>query len=252
MPRFLARRPYGPKPTRWKPSTSRRTPTGQRQEIHLGEFSLCHGGQHQPVVQKLRLVLSDSRHRIGGAVEGLPTHTFPTDDGGVDLRCPTEIAISDRREAELAKNGFMPLVYKKNPTLPLSSEHSPCTSRHSTMTPTRPQTPPWPRVCLSLRHLPFRSLPEVHRARQDRILQGSRRHATLAAELDRPVRRWRPSPLHRGYKARKPWQLPSDGPAGRGNPGYYSAKFFLRPHYQLEGLTVSLRLVAKLPSAKAS
>jgi type VI secretion system protein ImpC len=36
-----------------------------------------------------------------------------------------------------------------------------------------------------------------------------------------------------------------------GNPGYYTSKFFLRPHYQLEGLTVSLRLVSKLPSAKA-
>ena len=35
-----------------------------------------------------------------------------------------------------------------------------------------------------------------------------------------------------------------------GNPGYYSSKFFLRPHYQLEGLTVSLRLVSKLPSGK--
>src|SRR5258705_3375265 len=50
----------------------------------------------------------------GGAVEGLPTHTFPTDDGGVDMKCPTEIAISDRREAELAKSGFMPLIHKKN------------------------------------------------------------------------------------------------------------------------------------------
>src|SRR5712675_2027092 len=50
----------------------------------------------------------------GGSVEGLPTHTFPTDDGGVDMKCPTEIAISDRREAELAKNGFMPLVHRKN------------------------------------------------------------------------------------------------------------------------------------------
>jgi type VI secretion system protein ImpC len=36
----------------------------------------------------------------------------------------------------------------------------------------------------------------------------------------------------------------------KGNPGYYSSKFYLRPHYQLEGLTVSLRLVSKLPSAK--
>src|ERR1700752_1842402 len=50
----------------------------------------------------------------GGSLEGLPVHTFPTDDGGVDMKCPTEIAISDRREAELAKNGFMTLVHKKN------------------------------------------------------------------------------------------------------------------------------------------
>src|SRR4029434_10819060 len=50
----------------------------------------------------------------GGSVEGLPHHTCPTDDGGVDMKCPTEIAISDRRKAELAKNGFMPLVHRKN------------------------------------------------------------------------------------------------------------------------------------------
>src|SRR6201981_1128810 len=50
----------------------------------------------------------------GGEVEDLPVHTFPTDDGGVDLKCPTEIAITDRREAELAKNGFMPLSHYKN------------------------------------------------------------------------------------------------------------------------------------------
>ena len=50
----------------------------------------------------------------GGAVEGLPTHTFPTDDGGVDMKCPTEIAIDDRREAELSKNGFLSLIHKKN------------------------------------------------------------------------------------------------------------------------------------------
>ncbi|HRH29380.1 MAG TPA: type VI secretion system contractile sheath large subunit, partial [Aquabacterium sp.] len=49
----------------------------------------------------------------GGAVANLPTHTFPTDDGGVDMKCPTEISISDRREAELARNGFMPLVHRK-------------------------------------------------------------------------------------------------------------------------------------------
>ena len=50
----------------------------------------------------------------GGAVQELPVYSFPTDDGGADMKCPTEIAISDRREAELAKNGFMPLIHKKN------------------------------------------------------------------------------------------------------------------------------------------
>src|SRR5438067_8385440 len=50
----------------------------------------------------------------GGMIEGLPVHTFPTDDGGVDMKCPTEIAITDRREAELAKAGLMPLSHWKN------------------------------------------------------------------------------------------------------------------------------------------
>ena len=50
----------------------------------------------------------------GGVVENLPCHTFPTDDGGLDMKCPTEIAISDRREAELSKNGFISLVHRKN------------------------------------------------------------------------------------------------------------------------------------------
>ena len=73
-------------------------------------------------MQELKLILaeSDSASLVlrgvesGGAVENLPCHTFPSDDGGVDMKCPTEIAISDRREAELAKNGFMPLVHRKN------------------------------------------------------------------------------------------------------------------------------------------
>src|ERR1700753_4125301 len=50
----------------------------------------------------------------GGEVEDLPTHTFPTDDGGVDLKCPTEIAITDRREAELSKAGLISIIHRKN------------------------------------------------------------------------------------------------------------------------------------------
>ena len=50
----------------------------------------------------------------GGEVINLPTHTFPTDDGGVDLKCPTEIAITDRREAELSKVGLISIIHRKN------------------------------------------------------------------------------------------------------------------------------------------
>src|SRR5204863_4305745 len=50
----------------------------------------------------------------GGKVEGLPVHTFPTDDGGVAMKCPTEIAISDRREFELSNLRFLPLIHCKN------------------------------------------------------------------------------------------------------------------------------------------
>src|SRR4029077_15294718 len=50
----------------------------------------------------------------GGKVEGLPVHTFPTDEGDVAMKCPTEIAISDRREFELSNLGFLPLLHNKD------------------------------------------------------------------------------------------------------------------------------------------
>ncbi len=119
----------------------------------------------------------------GGAVEGLPTHTFPTDDGGVDMKCPTEIAISDRREAELAKNGFMPLVHQKN------SDFAAFIGAQSLQKPAEYDDPgrdgqrqPGRAPAVPVRHLPLRALPEVHRARQDRLVQGARRHAALAEQ----------------------------------------------------------------------
>jgi type VI secretion system protein ImpC len=110
----------------------------------------------------------------GGAVEGLPTHTFPTDDGGVDIKCPTEIAISDRREAELAKNGFMPLIYKKNSDFAAFIGAQSLQKPASTTIPDATATPPWRPPALLVRHLPLRPLPQVHRARQDRILPRGR------------------------------------------------------------------------------
>jgi type VI secretion system protein ImpC len=188
----------------------------------------------------------------GGSVEGLPTHTFPTDDGGVDMKCPTELAISDRREAELAKNGFMPLVHRKN------SDFAAFIGAQSLQKPAEYDDPDATANANLAARLPylFASCRFAHYLKcivRDKI--GSfKERGDMETWLNNWVGQYvltNPATATDADKARKPL-------AGaevvveeiEGNPGYYSSKFFLRPHYQLEGLTVSLRLVSKLPSGK--
>ena len=190
----------------------------------------------------------------GGAVEGLPTHTFPTDDGGVDMKCPTEIAISDRREAELAKNGFMPLVHRKN------SDFAAFIGAQSLQKPAEyddPDATSNANLAARLQYL-FACCRFAHYLKcivRDKVGSFKER-----ADMEKWLNKWimnyvdgDPINSSETTKAQKPLaaaevfveEIP-------GNPGYYSSKFFLRPHYQLEGLTVSLRLVSTLPSKKVA
>jgi type VI secretion system protein ImpC len=188
----------------------------------------------------------------GGAVEGLPCHTFPTDDGGVDMKCPTEIAISDRREAELAKNGFMPLVHKKN------SDFAAFIGAQSLQKPAEYDDPDATANANLAARLPylFATCRFAHYLKcivRDKIGSFKERDE-MQAWLNRWIANYiehNPSLASEEDKARRPLaaaEVTVD--EIEGNPGYYSSKIFLRPHYQLEGLTVSLRLVSKLPSAK--
>jgi type VI secretion system protein ImpC len=190
----------------------------------------------------------------GGAVQGLPTHSFPTDDGGVDMKCPTEIAISDRREAELAKCGFMPLVHRKNSDfaafIGAQSLHKPAEYDDPDATANANLAARLPYLFATCRFAhylkcivrdkvgSFKERDDMQRWLQDWILQYVDGDPANSSETT---------------KARKPLAAAEVVVEEvEGNPGYYSSKFFLRPHYQLEGLTVSLRLVSKLPSAKAA
>jgi type VI secretion system protein ImpC len=190
----------------------------------------------------------------GGAVEGLPCHAFPSDDGGVDMKCPTEIAISDRREAELAKSGLMPLIHRKNSdvaafigaqSLQKPAEFDdPDASSNAALAARLPYLFASCRFAHYLKCIvrdkvgSFKDRKEMNRWLQDWILQyvdGDPAHSSEAE------------------KARKPLAAAEViVEEVEGNPGYYTSKFYLRPHYQLEGLTVSLRLVSKLPSEKAA
>ncbi len=190
----------------------------------------------------------------GGAVEGLPTHTFPTDDGGVDMKCPTEIAISDRREAELAKNGFMPLIHKKN------SDFAAFIGAQSLQKPTEYDDPDATANANLAARLPylFATCRFAHYLKsivRDKI--GSFKEKD---DMERWLSDWisqyvdgDPDNSTEATKAEKPLAAAEVMiEEVEGNPGYYTSKFFLRPHYQLEGLSISLRLVSKLPSVKGA
>uniref|UniRef100_UPI0028C3BFFE type VI secretion system contractile sheath large subunit n=1 Tax=Tahibacter sp. TaxID=2056211 RepID=UPI0028C3BFFE len=104
MPRFLARLPYGVRTNPidefdFEESTDGSTHSAYcwANSAYAMAVNINRSFKYYGWCTSIRGVES------GGAVEGLPTHTFPSDDGGVDMKCPTEIAISDRREAELAK-----------------------------------------------------------------------------------------------------------------------------------------------------
>ncbi|MBD9359212.1 type VI secretion system contractile sheath large subunit [Methylomonas fluvii] len=188
----------------------------------------------------------------GGAVEGLPVHSFPTDEGGVDMKCPTEIAITDRREAELAKSGFMPLLHKKN------TDFAAFIGAQSLQKPaeyTDPDATANANLAARLPYL-FATCRFAHYLKcivRDKIGSFKERQ-DMQAWLNTWISQYvltNPAVATEKDKARRPL-------AGaevvveevEGNPGYYQSKFFLRPHYQLEGLTVSLRLTSKLPSQK--
>jgi len=187
----------------------------------------------------------------GGMVEGLPVHTFPTDDGGVDMKCPTEIAITDRREAELAKNGFMPLSHWKN------TDYGVFVGAQSLQKPAEYDDPDATANANLAARLPylFATCRFAHYLKcivRDKIGSFAER-----SDMENWLNKWitnyvttDPS-ASQEVKARYPLAAAEVAVEEvEGNPGYYSAKFFLRPHYQLEGLTASLRLVSKLPSEK--
>jgi type VI secretion system protein ImpC len=188
----------------------------------------------------------------GGEVENLPTHTFPTDDGGVDLKCPTEIAITDRREAELAKSGLIPLIHRKNTDRaafigaqslfkPKAYQNNPQATASSNLSS---RLPYMFAVCRFAHYLKVIVRDWVGRYKEKEQLQ---RDLTnwIADYIDG-------DPINSSEEAK--CRRPLAGAAisiqeNEENPGYYQATFDLRPHFQLEGMDIGLRLVSRLKKA---
>jgi type VI secretion system protein ImpC len=255
LPRFLARQPYGAKSNPVEEFAFEEDTRGTGTE----KFTWANSAYAMAVNVNRSFKLYGWCSRIrgiesGGAVMGLPTYTFPTDDGGVDMTCPTEVAISDRREAELAKSGFMPLIHKKN------SDFAAFIGAQSLQKPETYDDPDATANAALAARLPylFATCRFAHYLKcivRDKVGAFKERE-----EMQKWLQKWiiqyvdgDPAHSSEETKSRKPLAAAQVIVEEiEGEPGYYTSKFFLRPHYQLEGLTVSLRLVGKLPSAKGA
>ena len=171
------------------------------------------------------------------------------------MKCPTEIAITDRREAELAKNGFMPMIHRKN------SDFAAFIGAQSLQKPPEYDDPDATANAALAARLPYlfacnRFAHYLKCIVRDKVgsFKDARGDGALAERVDHELRRRRPRQLVRGHQGRSAARrgAKSRSRRSKATPGYYQSKFFLKPHYQLEGLTVSLRLVSKLPSEKTA
>jgi type VI secretion system protein ImpC len=187
----------------------------------------------------------------GGMVQGLPTHTFQTDEGDVALKCPTEIAITDRREKELADLGLVPLVHCKG------TDYA---AFFSVQSANKPKTYDKDEANANARlssRIPY--IMAVSRfAHYMKVMMRDKIGSFMSRkECQDFLNEWilqyvvgNPDSVGQEIKAQRPLSdARIDVEEIPGKPGAYRAVAFLKPHFQLEELTVSLRLVAELPAS---
>lgn len=187
----------------------------------------------------------------GGLVEGLPTHAFLTDDGEIALKCPTEVSITDRRDKELSDLGFMPLVHCKD------TDYAVFFGAQSAQKPKKYNTDSAnANAVLSAQLQYIFSISRIAHYLKAMMREKIGSFAS-AGNVEEFLNRWIAQYVllddnaTQEAKAQHPLREASiqvtDVP---GRPGVYRSVAFLRPHFQLDELSVSLRLVAELPTSE--
>ncbi len=186
----------------------------------------------------------------GGKVEGLPSHSFVSDDGDMDQKCPTEIGITDRREAELSKLGFLPLCHYKN------TDYSVFFGAQTTQKPAKFDNPDASANAAISARLPYimatsRIAHFLKVMARDKV--GSFMEASEAEEW---LNKWISNYVNgtpgasAEMKARYPLaEARIEVKEVPGQPGVFNAVAWMRPWLQMEELSASLRLVANIPKA---
>lgn len=249
LPKALMRLPYGP-------DTVPVEHLNFKEEVDGSEHNkYCWGNAAYVLGQRITNAFANHKWCAairgvegGGLVEGLPTHTFQSEDGDIVLKCPTEIPITDRREKELNDLGFISLVHCKgtdqaaffggqtaNKPKLYASELANANSRTSTMLPY---------ILAASRFAHY-----IKVIMRDKVGSFATKEQ-ISQFLNNWIKTYILSDDSAGQEIKSKYPLREariDVTDVPGKPGVFNAVVFLRPHFQLEELTASIRLVAELP-----
>ena len=256
MPRTLSRLPYGASTSPVEEFDFEEAPLGP----DGSSLSMDHGDytwMNAAYVMGTNLTAAFSEYgwctairgaEGGGKVEGLPTHTFTSDDGDSDMKCPTEIGITDRREAELSKLGFLPLCHYKN------TDYSVFFGAQSVQSPKKYDTADATANAAISARLPY-VMATSRFAHYLKVMARDKIGSFMeASDCEEWLNRWitnyvtadpKPSADTKArYPLREAQVVVQEVP---GAPGSYNAVAHMRPWLQMEELTASMRMVAKIP-----
>jgi type VI secretion system protein ImpC len=186
----------------------------------------------------------------GGLVEGLPVHNFRTEEGDIAMKCPTETPVSDRREKELADLGFAPLVHCKG------TDYAAFFSVQSAQKPKIYDSDAATANARISAQLPYIFAVSRFAHYLKAMMRDKIGGFTSRDEIQRFLNNWINNYVvvndDVGFemKAKNPLkEARVEVVEVPGKPGAYRAVAFLRPHFQLDELSMSMRLVADLPAA---
>jgi type VI secretion system protein ImpC len=252
LPRVLSRLPYGANFKRVDAFNFEETVDGKDHDRYAWMSSAWpYAVRITDAYSKFGWLAATRGVQNGGKVEDLPVHTFPTDDGEVAMKCPTEIAISDRREYELSNLGFLPLLHSKNRDFAVFMGAQSCQKPKKYDGPKGAEASANAELSAKFNLILCVSRFAHYLKVMARDAIGSFKELK---DMDRWLNEWinnytcDPALAGPEMMARKPLaEGKVEVRAVKGKPGHYEAIAWLRPHFQLESLTTSMRLVAEVP-----
>jgi type VI secretion system protein ImpC len=254
LPRVLARMPYSPKTNPIDEFVFDETSGSVTGELEHDNYcwmnaSFVMGTRLTEAFAKSGWCTAIRGAENGGKVENLPMHVFSSDDGDLDLKCPTEVGITDRRDAELGKLGFLPLCHYKNTDYAVffgaQTAHKPKLYDKPEATANAAVSARLPYMMATSRFAHY--LKVMGRDKIGSFME--------ASDCEIWLNRWIASYVNAnddaGEESRAKYPLRDAKVTVQeipGKPGSYNAVAWMRPWLQMEELTTSLRMVARIPS----